>query len=244
MDKKVALVTGGSQGIGEAICQRLASDGFHVVVASRSQEKVDAVAAAIRENGGEASGFALDVSDTDSFKEKFKELTAAHGTPTVLVNNAGITADNLMLRLKPNDFDKVIQTNLKGAFFLTQTALRGMLKAKWGRIINISSVVGLMGNPGQANYAASKAGMIGMTKSLAREVGSRGITVNAVAPGYVATEMTQDLSEEVTAQFMASVPLGRMGKVEEIAHAVSYLASEGAGYVTGQVLTVDGGMYM
>lgn len=244
MEQIVALVTGGSQGIGEAICRRLAADGYFVIVASRSLEKVNAVAESIREAGGAAAGFVLDVSDAASFKEKFKELTAAYGAPTVLVNNAGVTADNLMLRFKPEDFDRVIQTNLKGAFFLSQIALRGMLKAKWGRIISISSVVGLMGNAGQANYAASKAGLIGMTKSLAREVGSRGITVNAVAPGYVETEMTHNLSEDVTAQFLASVPLGRMGKVEEIADAVAYLAGEKAGYVTGQVLTVDGGMYM
>ena len=244
MEKKVALVTGGSQGIGEAICHRLASDGYFVVVASRNQEKVDSVAAAIVAKGFSAAGFSLDVSDIDSFKEKFKEITTRFGAPAVLVNNAGVTADNLMLRLKPDDFDRVLNTNLKGAFFLTQLAVRGMLSARFGRIINISSVVGLMGNAGQTNYAASKAGLIGMTKSLAREVGSRSITVNAVAPGYVETEMTHHLSPEVTAQFMASVPLGRMGKPDEIAHAVSYLASEGAGYVTGQVLTVDGGMYM
>lgn len=244
MEKKIALVTGGSQGIGKAICARLAADGFFVIVCSRNQEKVDAVAASICEAGGEAAGFVIDVADVASFKEKFKEITKQFGAPVVLVNNAGVTADNLMLRLKVEDFDKVVDTNLKGSFFLTQIALRGMLKAKWGRIINISSVVGQMGNAGQANYAASKAGVIGVTKSLAREVGSRGITVNAVAPGYVVTDMTAGLDQQVTDQFLASVPLGRMGQPEEIAHAVSYLASEGAGYVTGQVLTVDGGMYM
>lgn len=244
MDKKVALVTGGSQGIGRAICHRLAADGFSVVIASRNQEKVKAVAAAITQDGGEAIGIALDVEEIDTFKQKFKELIDSQGVPLVLVNNAGITSDNLILRQKPEAFEKVMNTNLRGAYFLTQIALRAMLKARWGRIINIASVVGLMGNAGQTSYAASKAGLIGMTKSLAREAGSRRVTVNAVAPGYVETEMTQDLNEKVTEQFMASVPLGRMGQPEEIAHAVSYLASEGAGYVTGQVLSVDGGMYM
>lgn len=244
MDKKVALVTGGSQGIGKAICHRLASDGFFVVVSSRNQEKVDAVAGEIREAGGDAAGFALDVSDTGSFKGAIKEITDAYGTISVLVNNAGVTADNLMVRIKEDDFDRVVSTNLKGCFFLTQAALRGMMKARWGRIINISSVVGLMGNAGQTNYAASKAGVFGVTKSLAREVGSRGITVNAVAPGYVETDMTADLNGEVKENFLASVPCGRFGQPEEIAHAVSFLAGEGAAYVTGQTITVDGGMCM
>jgi 3-oxoacyl-[acyl-carrier protein] reductase len=244
MNNKTVLVTGGSQGIGEAICRRLAQDGYFVVVSSRSQDKVDAVAKSIVEAGGRAAGFALDVTDPDSFKGRYKEITSQFGAPLVLVNNAGVTADNLMMRIKPADFDKVIDTNLKGAFFLSQVALRPMLKERWGRIINISSVVGLMGNAGQANYAASKAGLIGLTRSLAREVGSRSITVNAVAPGYIETEMTSDLNEEVKQNFLATVPAGRFGRPEEVADAVSYLAGEGAGYITGQVLTVDGGMYM
>lgn len=244
MDKKVALVTGGSQGIGKAICHRLAADGFFVVVSSRNQEKVDAVAREICEAGGDAAGFALDVSDPGSFKGAIKAINDAYGVISVLVNNAGVTADNLMVRIKEEDFDRVVSTNLKGCFFLTQAALRGMMKARWGRIINISSVVGLMGNAGQTNYAASKAGVFGMTKSLAREVGSRGITVNAIAPGYVETDMTADLDEGVKENFLASVPCGRFGRPEEIAHAVSFLAGEGAAYVTGQTVTVDGGMCM
>lgn len=244
MDRKVALVTGGSRGIGEAICTRLAADGYLVVVASRGLERVTAVAENIRAAGGHAAGFALDVQDIGSFAEKIKQITAAHGPASILVNNAGVTADNLMARIKPNAFDSVMNTNLRGPFFLSQAVLRPMMKARWGRIINIASVVGLMGNAGQTNYAASKAGMVGMTKSLAREVGSRGITVNAVAPGYIETEMTRDLDGAVKADFLARVATGRLGRPDEIAHAVSFLASEGSAYITGQVLTVDGGLYM
>ena len=244
MSSKVALVTGGSQGIGSAICRHLAQMGFKVLVASRSAQKVEAVADNLKAEGFEAEPLVLDVQAIDGFKETVQKICAEFGGLHVLVNNAGITADNLMLRIKPNAFDSVIQTNLRGAFFLSQAVLKPMMKQKWGRIINITSVVGLMGNAGQTNYAASKAGLVGMTKSLAREVGSRGITVNAVAPGYVDTEMTHDLSDEVKASFLTQVPLGRMGNPEDVAHAVSFLASEGAGYVTGQVLTVDGGLYM
>jgi 3-oxoacyl-[acyl-carrier protein] reductase len=244
MDARVALVTGGSQGIGEAICQRLAADGHKVIVASRSRGKIEAVAEKIRTAGGDARAYPLDVTQIDSFKEALKDMADQHGAPTILVNNAGITADNLMMRIKPDDFDRVVETNLRGSFFLSQALLRYLLRAKWGRIINISSVVGLMGNAGQANYAATKAGMIGVTKSLAREIGSRGITVNAVAPGYIETEMTADLKAEVKDQFMTSVPARRFGTTAEVAHAVSFLASDLAGYINGQVLTVDGGMYM
>lgn len=244
MDKQTALVTGGSRGIGEAISRTLARDGFHVVVASRNQESVDAVAASIREDGGEATGFALDVGAPDTFKEKVAQINEQFGAPRVLVNNAGITADNLMLRIKPEGFDSVMNINLRGAYFLTQALLRGMMKARWGRIVNITSVVGLMGNAGQTNYAASKAGLVGFTKSLAKEIGSRGITVNAVAPGYIETDMTADLDSGVTRAFLEQVPCGRMGKVDEVAHAVSFLVSEPAAYITGQVISVDGGLYM
>ncbi len=241
---KVALVTGGSQGIGEAICHGLADQGFLVVVASRNLQKVQLVAEAIVSKGGKALAMALDVSDLSCFKEKISEICKNQGGLHVLVNNAGVTADNLMARIKPEAFDLVMDTNLKGAFFLTQAVLRPMMKQKWGRIINISSVVGQMGNAGQTNYAASKAGLIGMTKSLAREISSRGITVNAVAPGYIETAMTHGLSEDVKSSFFAQVPVGRFGKPEEVASAVSFLAGEGAAYMTGQVLTVDGGLYM
>lgn len=244
MEKRVALVTGGSQGIGEAICHKLAFSGYRVVVASRSREKVDAVAASIVASGGDAVGMSVDVQNVDSFKDVVKEILASHGSIHALVNNAGITADNLIARIKPESFDSVINTNLKGAFFLSQAVLRPMIRQKWGRIINITSVVGLMGNPGQTNYAASKAGMLGLTKSLAREVGSRNITVNAVAPGYVETEMTENLSDEVREGFLKQVPCGRMGSPADVAEAVAFLAGEGASYITGQVLTVDGGLYM
>ena len=245
MGQKVALVTGGSQGIGRAICARLATDGYLVVVASRNQDKVEAVAADLREQGGQAAGLALDVCDVASFKEKIKEITERCGAaPSILVNNAGITDDNLMARIKPESFDSLINTNLRGAFFLAQAVLRPMMKARFGRIINITSVVGLMGNAGQTNYAATKAGLLGFTKSMAREVGSRAITVNAVAPGFIETEMTADLNQGVKDDFQTRVPCGRFGKPEEVAHAVAFLADERAAYVNGQVLTVDGGLYM
>ena len=244
MTQKVALVTGGSRGIGEAICHSLAADGYRVIVASRNQEKVDAVANAIKEKGGQAEGLVLDICEIAGFKDKIKAITDAHGGLHVLVNNAGVTADNLMARIKESAFDSVIDTNLKGAFFLTQSALKPMIRQRSGRIINISSVVGLMGNPGQTNYAASKAGIIGMTKSLAKEVGSRTITCNVVAPGYVETEMTDNLNEKTKEGFLKQVPCGRMGRPEDVAAAVSFLAGDGACYITGQVLCVDGGLYM
>lgn len=244
MEQRVALVTGGSQGIGQAICKQLAKTGFTVAVASRNQGKVDAVAEEIRADGGSAMGIALDVNQVDTFKERIREVTQKLGGLHVLVNNAGITKDNLMARIKPEDYDDVMNTNLRGAFFLSRDVLRIMMKQRWGRIINITSVVGLMGNPGQTNYAASKAGMVGMTKSLAREVGSRGITVNAVAPGYIETDMTHVLGEEAREAFLKQVPLGRMGQAEDVAEVTAFLAGEGSGYITGQVITVDGGLYM
>lgn len=244
MTDRIALVTGGSRGIGEAICRRLAAEGLTVLVASRTLSRVEEVAASIRAEGQKAHGVALDVADSSGFKDLVKTIVADYGGLHVLVNNAGITADNLMMRISEEAYDSVLNTNLKGTFFLSQAAIRPMMRQKWGRIVNITSVVGLMGNVGQANYAASKAGVIGMTKSLAKELGGRNITVNAVAPGYVETDMTENLNAEVRTAFLKQVPLGRMGQPEDIAQAVSFLASDGAGYVTGQVLTVDGGLYM
>ncbi|PIE02907.1 MAG: 3-oxoacyl-ACP reductase [Acidobacteria bacterium] len=244
MDRKTALVTGGSRGIGEAICHQLAKDGLTVVVAARNAEKIDGVVQAIRAKGGDAHGLVLDLSQITAFKSVIRDVTKKHGGLHVLVNNAGVTDDNLIMMLKEEAYDKVLDTNLKGPFFLSQAALRPMMKQRWGRIINISSVVGLMGNAGQANYAASKAGLFGFTKSLAREIASRQVTVNAIAPGYIQTDMTDQLNSEVTEAFLSQIPLSRFGQPEEVAHAVSFLASDKSAYITGQVLTVDGGLYM
>ena len=244
MSKKVALVTGGSQGIGEAISRELAKDGFRVLVAARNQEKTQAVASSIRENGGDAHALALDLTQIASFKGLVKDIVEEHGGLHVLVNNAGITSDNLIMMMKEDSYDQVLDTNLKGPFFLSQAVLRPMMKQKWGRIINISSVIGLTGNAGQANYASAKSGVFGFTKSLAREIASRQVTVNAVAPGYIETDMTKDLNKEVAESFLRNIPLSRFGRPEEVAFAVSFLASEKSAYITGQVLTVDGGFYM
>lgn len=238
---RIALVTGASQGIGRAIALRLAADGAQVALAARSVEKLESVAAEI---GDAAKGFALDVASEDSIKACAKEVIAHFGKVEILVNNAGITRDILALRMKRADWDDVLTTNLTGAFLLTQACLGSMLKARWGRIINVTSVVGQTGQAGQANYAASKAGMIGMTKSLARELASRTITVNAVAPGYIETAMTAVLNDEQRAAMTTQIPLGRAGTDADIANAVAFLASEEASYITGHTLDVNGGMYM
>ena len=243
MPDRVALVTGGSRGIGRAIAERLAADGNRVAVNYRSrQDAADDVVAAISAAGGEAVAIGADVGDADAVSGLFAAVEEALGPVEILVNNAGITADDLLLRMKPEAWDAVIQTNLGSAYLTTRAALRGMLKARWGRIVSITSVAGLAGNPGQANYAAAKAGLVGFTKSVAKEVGSRGITVNAVAPGFIDTDMTDALGEEVREAALPSISLGRFGTPAEIASAVGYLASDEASYITGQVLVVDGGL--
>jgi len=241
---RIALVTGASQGIGRTCALALAKAGATVALAARNEAKLAEVQAEIEAAGGKAAAFALDVADEASIKAGAKAILERFGKVEILVNNAGITRDGLVLRMKRPDWDDVLATNLTGAFLLTQALLASMLKNRWGRIINISSVVGRTGQAGQVNYAATKAGLIGMTRALAREVASRGITVNAVAPGYVETPMTAVLDEKQTAAMMAAIPLGRAGTEADVASAVVYLASEGAGYVTGHVLDVNGGMFM
>jgi 3-oxoacyl-[acyl-carrier protein] reductase len=241
---KVALVTGASQGIGRAIALDLAKHGATVALAARSLDKLESVAAEITSVGGTAKPFALDVTSEDSIKSCAKAVLANLGSCHILVNNAGITRDGLALRMKLADFDDILRANLTGSFLLTQAVISSMMKARWGRVINITSVVGETGAAGQANYAASKAGLIGLTKSLAREFASRNITINAVAPGFISTAMTDALTDDQRAGILAQVPLGRYGTVDDIASAVTFLASDAAGYITGHTLDVNGGMYM
>jgi 3-oxoacyl-[acyl-carrier protein] reductase len=241
---RIALVTGASQGIGRACALELASAGATVALAARNEARLAEAVAEIEAAGGQAAAFALDVSSEESIKAGAKAVLERFGKVEILVNNAGITRDGLMLRMKRAEWDDVLGTNLTGAFLLTQALLGPMLKNRWGRIINISSVVGRTGQAGQANYAASKAGLIGLTRSMARELASRGITVNAVAPGYIETPMTAVLKDEQRAAMLATIPLGRAGTDAEIAGSVAFLASEAAGYITGHVLDVNGGMFM
>jgi len=241
---KTALVTGASQGIGRACALALAQAGARVALAARNEAKLNDVAAEIASQGGAAAVFSLDLASEDSIRACAKAALAHFGSVEVLVNNAGVTRDTLALTMKRAEWDEVLQTNLTGTFLMTQALLRPMLKARWGRIINISSVVGETGQAGQSNYAASKAGLIGLTKSLAREVASRSITVNAIAPGYIETAMTAVLDEKQRGAMLAHIPLGRPGTDAEIAAAVRFLASEDAAYITGHVLDVNGGMYM
>ncbi|MBC8161894.1 MAG: 3-oxoacyl-[acyl-carrier-protein] reductase [Roseiflexaceae bacterium] len=245
LNGRVAIVTGGSRGIGRAIAEALAAAGATVVVNYKSNTTAaEDVVQAISLAGGHAVAVQADVSTAEGVDALFKATADTYGRLDVLVNNAGITRDGLLLRMKESDFDAVIDTNLRGAYLCTKAALRPMSKAKGGRIINITSVVGLMGNAGQANYAAAKAGLIGFTKSVAREMASRAITVNAVAPGYIATELTDALTDQVRAAVLETIPLGRLGSAQDVASLVCFLASDYAAYITGQTLTVDGGMVM
>lgn len=241
---KTALVTGASQGIGRSIALYLAQQGASIALAARNESKLTEVKQEIEAAGGTAATFALDVASEESIKAGAKAVLAHLGKLDILVNNAGITKDTLALRMKLSDFEDVIRTNLTGTFLLTQAVISSMMKARWGRIINITSVVGEAGAAGQANYAASKAGLIGMTKSLAREFASRGITVNAVAPGFIQSPMTDVLTDDQKAGILAQIPLGRYGVDTDVAAAVAFLASEHAGYITGHTLDVNGGMYM
>ncbi len=241
---KVALVTGASRGIGQAIALELAAQGAKVAGTATTQTGADTITAAITGAGGTGAGFALDVNDSAQCERVLGEVAERFGDVAVLVNNAGITADNLLIRMKDDEWDRIMSTNLRSVFVLSKLVLRAMMKARWGRIINVTSVVGSTGNAGQANYAAAKAGMVGFSKSLAREVGSRNITVNCIAPGFIDTDMTKALAENQRSALLGQVPLGRFGTVAEIAAAAAYLASDGAGYVTGSTIHVNGGMFM
>jgi 3-oxoacyl-[acyl-carrier protein] reductase len=244
MNAQVAIVTGGSRGIGRAIAERLAADGFRVIATATTAAGAAGIDATLSEAACPGAGRVLDVSDVTAIESFLKQVNEEFGTPTVLVNNAGITRDNLLMRMKDEEWDGVIRTNLSSIYHLSKGCIRGMMKAKAGRIVNIASVVGSTGNAGQTNYAAAKAGMIGFTESLAKEVGSRGITVNAVAPGFIDTDMTSALPDEHRAVLLANIALGRLGRSEEIAAAVGFLVSDQAAYITGETLHVNGGMFM
>ena len=241
---RVALVTGASQGIGHACARKLAAAGATVAVAARNQQKLEELATQIAAAGGQAAAFPMDVVDEEQVKAGIKAAIGKFGKIDILVNNAGITKDTLLMRMKRADWDAVLNTNLTSAYLATQQVIGSMLKQRWGRIINITSVFGQMGQAGQANYASSKAGLIGFTMALAREVGSRGITSNAVAPGFVGTAMTEGLPQDLKESALKMIPLGRIGTVEDVANAVAFLASEDAAYITGHVLNVNGGMLM
>jgi 3-oxoacyl-[acyl-carrier protein] reductase len=244
-DGRVAIVTGGGRGIGRAVAVRLAKEGANVAITYRSNDAAaEEAAEEVRAAGAQSEIFQGDVATPEDVAALFEGVGEALGRVEILVNNAGLTRDNLMMRMKESEFDEVLRTNLKGTYLCTRAALRPMIRARWGRIVNISSVVGLVGNAGQANYAASKAGIIGFTKSVAREVAQRGITANVVAPGYVETELTQSLKDDIKDQIKSQVPAGRFAEAEEVAGVVAFLAGEDAGYVTGQTLAVDGGMTM
>ncbi len=241
---KVAVVTGGAKGIGRAVTRTLAAGGAKVVLSGRDESALNEACEEIRAQGGEAVSATGDVALEADANALCEKALQAFGKAEILVNNAGVTRDGLLIRMSDQDWDQVLNTNLKGAFHCIRAFARPMLKQRWGRIVNVSSVIGLIGNAGQANYAASKAGLLGLTKAVAKELASRHITVNAVAPGFIETAMTGALTEKVREGLMAQIPLGRLGSPEDVAHAVAFLCTEQAGYVTGQVLTVDGGMVM
>lgn len=244
LEGKVALVTGASRGIGAAIATSLGQSGATVIGTATSDSGAEAISSRLKEQGFSGRGAKLNVNDADSITGLIKEITDEFGAPTILVNNAGITKDNLMLRMKDDEWNDVIDTNLNAVFRVTKACLRGMTKARWGRIINISSVVGSMGNMGQSNYAATKAGVAGFARSLAKEIGARGITVNTVAPGFIDTDMTKVLDDAQKDAMLSIIPAQRLGKPEEIAGVVGFLASESAAYITGETIHVNGGMYM
>ena len=240
--KKVALVTGATRGIGLAIATMLAKNGLTVIGTATSESGAHSISESLKDFGGE--GVVLNVTDKANIEKVVSDIIARHGDITVLINNAGITKDGLFLRMKEEDWDQVMDTNLKAIFLLTKAVIRGMTKARFGRIVNISSVVGFMGNPGQVNYSSSRAAVVAFSKSLAKEVGSRNITVNCVAPGFIATNMTDVLSEDVIDQYLKNIPLGRLGHVDDVANSVKFLVSDDASYITGTTIHVNGGMYM
>jgi 3-oxoacyl-[acyl-carrier protein] reductase len=239
--KRVALVTGASRGIGKAIAQILAKDGFNVIGTATTESGAEAISEYLKTDGGE--GVVLNVTDKANITQVIEQITTKYGTITVLVNNAGITKDNLFLRMSEEDWDGVLDTNLKAVFLLTKAVIRGMTKERFGRIVNITSLVGHTGNPGQVNYASSKAGVAAFSKSLAKELGSRNITVNCIAPGFIATDMTDKLSDEVRASYIKGIPLGRLGTADDIASSVKFLIGDGASYITGTTIHVNGGLY-
>ncbi len=241
---KIAFVTGASRGIGKAIALDLAANGATVIGTATSQKGAEAISDYLKQAGATGTGKCLNVTDADGIKSILAEITGEFGVPTILVNNAGITRDNLLMRMKDDEWDDIIQTNLSSVYRMSKACLRGMMKAKGGAIINIASVVGVMGNAGQTNYAAAKAGIIGFSKSLAREVGAKNVTVNTVAPGFIDTDMTKALPEEQREMLTQQIPLKRLGQPEDIAKMVTFLASDGGTYITGQTLNVNGGMYM